>query len=184
MVNALGSLDVDIILDEGPDTVNMMADTYETMIALAQQGATVPPQVIIELSPLPASTKKKLIDMMAKAQQPDPAAEQAKQIALAGEQAKVEETQSKTVLNMARAQAENMPQQQRPQAPPKQELPIELQAMKAMAEIDAAEAGAEQKRAQAAKVRQEASMAPMQFAQDIYDRDADRALAGASQQEP
>jgi hypothetical protein len=31
LVNALGSLDVDIILDEGPDTINAQQDVYETL---------------------------------------------------------------------------------------------------------------------------------------------------------
>lgn len=101
IANHIGSLDVDIILDEGPDNVNMMADAYDTLIALARGGTQIPPEVLIELAPLQASVKQKLLKLM---QQPDPAKESAKQIALAGEAAKTDETKSKTVLNLANAQ--------------------------------------------------------------------------------
>ena len=41
LLNAIGELDVDIILDEGPDHTNMMADAYDTLTALASQGADI-----------------------------------------------------------------------------------------------------------------------------------------------
>lgn len=74
IVNALGSLDVDIILDEGPDTVTQMQDNYDTLVAM---GPNVPPPILIEMSPLDASVKKKLIGMYeqsqkAQAEQPNP----------------------------------------------------------------------------------------------------------------
>lgn len=78
IINSLGALDVDIIIDEGADTVNMQGDAYDTLTALAGKGANVPPQVLLELSPLPASTKKRLTDMMKEqAQKPDPEVEKA-----------------------------------------------------------------------------------------------------------
>lgn len=70
--NAVGSLDVDIILDEGPDTLNVMQDTFDTLMALAHNGVPVPPQVIVTLSGLPSSTKKQVLDMLDKASSGDP----------------------------------------------------------------------------------------------------------------
>ena len=67
--NALGSLDVDIIIDEGPDTINMQADAYDTLSIMAQKGQQVPPEVIIELSPLAGSQKKKITGMLQQAKQ-------------------------------------------------------------------------------------------------------------------
>lgn len=101
LINAIGQLDVNFTLDEGPDEVNMMADAYDTLTALTAQGANIPPAVLLELAPLHGSLKRKLLAMLAK---PDPAAEQAKQISLASESARVDETRSKTALNMANAQ--------------------------------------------------------------------------------
>lgn len=103
MVNAVGQLDVNFVLDEGPDEINMMGDAYDTLVALTAQGANIPPNVLLELAPLQGQLKRKLLAMVNKE---DPVAEQAKQLAIAGEGAKVEETKSKTALNLARAQNE------------------------------------------------------------------------------
>ena len=85
--NAVGELDVDIILDEGPDSITLMQDTYD---AISQALPAVAPMlspgkaaavmdVLIETSPLPADIKKKFRDAgQNEAQQPDPKAEEAK----------------------------------------------------------------------------------------------------------
>jgi hypothetical protein len=100
MVNLVGKLDVNFKLDEGPDEVNMMADAYDTLIALTAQGANIPPQILLELAPLQGSVKRKLLSILEKK---DPIQEAAKQAALAGEQAKVQKTQSEAQLNIAKA---------------------------------------------------------------------------------
>ncbi len=77
IVNAIGQLDVDIILDEGPDTITMMADTYEALSqALPSVSKILSPtlaqaalEVLIETSPLPADVKKKFRDAGQQAQQ-------------------------------------------------------------------------------------------------------------------
>ena len=102
IVNAVGALDVDIILDEGPDNVNMMADAYDTLTALAQAGQKIPPQVLIELAPLQNSVKKHLLQVMAQAMA-DPAKQVAQQVALQGEAAKADRTKSETMKNYADA---------------------------------------------------------------------------------
>jgi hypothetical protein len=103
IANHIGSLDVDIILDEGPDNVNMQADAYDTLLALVRGGQQIPPDVLIELAPLQQSVKDKLLKRL-EAQSNDPQQQQAKQIALQGEQAKTGKTQSETIKNMAQAQ--------------------------------------------------------------------------------
>jgi len=70
--NKVGALDVDIILDEGPDTINLMQDTYDALLALGQSGAQVPPEILIELAPIPQDTKRKLTEIMKQAKQPSP----------------------------------------------------------------------------------------------------------------
>jgi hypothetical protein len=81
MRNAIGELDVDIILDEGPDTITLMQDTYEAISQalpsvapmLSPGQATAVMQVLIETSPLPADVKKKFRDAgEQEASQPDP----------------------------------------------------------------------------------------------------------------
>lgn len=92
IVNQLGAIDVDIVMDEGPDTENVMGDVFDTLQAIAQSGAAVPAEVLIEMSPLPGSVKEKLVKLM----QPPPVNQQAEQIKLAQEAAKAEETKAKT----------------------------------------------------------------------------------------
>lgn len=67
--NALSRMNVDIIADEGPNTVNVMADVFDLLTTLAQNKVPIPPAAIIELSGLPGSIKAKLVQMLS---QPDP----------------------------------------------------------------------------------------------------------------
>ena len=97
IVNQIAALDVDIILDEAPDSITTMQDTFELLQSLAAAGAPVPPELAIELSGLPASTKTRILGKMEQAQQADPMAEQAKQLTL-------EVESSKAGLNKASAQ--------------------------------------------------------------------------------
>lgn len=69
MVNSLAELDVDVILDEGPDHVNMAADAYDTLSLLVNQGQEIPGEVLIELSPLAGSVKRKVLGMIEQAKQ-------------------------------------------------------------------------------------------------------------------
>jgi hypothetical protein len=70
LVNAIGQIDVDIILDEGTDSVNVMADVFDLLQSLVQNKVPIPPAAILEASALPDSQKKKLIGLLT---QPDPA---------------------------------------------------------------------------------------------------------------
>ncbi len=185
MVNALGSLDVDIIIDEGPDSINMAADTYDALLALATSGAQVPPAVLIELSPgIDSKTKKRVLEMLQQASQPT----QAQQIAEAGEAAKVDETKSKTALNLAKAGEAQQPEMGAPLQPQPEEVPMEVQIAEIMAKVMDLQASAKQKTAAAHKTTVEASLAPQKAAQEaelaranfhqgIKDRQEDRKVA-------
>ena len=103
MVNPVGDLDVDIILDEGPDTITIMQDTYDAIAQalpaiapmLSPDAAKAVMEVLIETSPLPADVKKKFTDAAAQAQQ-QPSPEQQKQQAdMQMKQAELQMTQQK-----------------------------------------------------------------------------------------
>lgn len=101
LVNYLGALNVDIIMDEGPDAVNMQADALDVIQAAIQSGTAFPPQLVIELLPIPASLKKRALALMS--QPPDPVeqagkAEYVKQLA-----ADVRKTDSEALKNVATA---------------------------------------------------------------------------------
>lgn len=112
IVNAVGSLDVDIILDEGPDSINLMADVFETlqqimpsiasMLSPAEASAAL--GILIDSAPLPQAAKDRF--KQASEQPPDPMQVAAKQTALAGEQAKVQGTKAKTFKDFASAAKE------------------------------------------------------------------------------
>lgn len=83
MENPIGKVDVDFVLDEGPDTVTLREDAQQALgNALSQAGPALPPPVIIELSRalisntlLPSADMKRIMDAFDKMQapqQPDP----------------------------------------------------------------------------------------------------------------
>ena len=80
MVNPIGSLDVDIILDEGPDTVTIMQDMYETLsqvvpsIApmLAPTEARAMVKMLVNSSPMDTGQKKAFNEASQAAEQQGP----------------------------------------------------------------------------------------------------------------
>lgn len=175
LVNELGALDVDIILDEGPDVINMQQDAYDTISIMAQKGQQVPPQLVIELSPLAGSVKKKALDIIEQSQNQPP-----NPLAVAGMQAELAKTQSEAMKNEAQArkfladagQAGNNSAQTGPS-----ELDIAI----ALAEIRAKNASAEKTKADtlvsiatADQIRTQTGLAPVemtyQMAEDQLNR--------------
>jgi hypothetical protein len=200
MVNALGSLDVDIILDEGPDTINAQAEVYETLTQilpaiapmLTPQMAQAVLKVLINSSGLPSDAKKEFREVAQQSSQPDPMQQQAQQIAMAGEMAKVKETESKAVLNYAKANEAQIPEMAAPQQAPEFELPPDVQIGQAVADIERTYAERDLKLSQAHKTQVDAQLAPQQaahdaqlaraqFAQSAKDNAEDRKLAARKQ---
>lgn len=108
IVNHVGSLDVDIALDEGPDIMTTMQETYDTLKGYPP--GTFPPQVLIEMNPnLPRNEKDRLLQMMApKPPPPDPVAEAVKRLhveGLAGKNAKTAAETQKTLASADQAAA-------------------------------------------------------------------------------
>ena len=101
--NSVVELDVDITIDEGIDTPTIAAEQFDSLLQAASSGVIqIPPEVLIEASSF--RNKEQLLEMLK--QGPSPEQQQAQQLQLAGAQATVEETQSKTLLNTAKAQSE------------------------------------------------------------------------------
>jgi hypothetical protein len=177
MINPVAALDVDIVLDEGPDTVTMRQDMYETLSQVIPAIAPMlsPPQVqaviemLIESSELDARAKKRFQIASQQAAQPDPLMQQMKQLQLQDAQTKIGETQSKTTLNYAKAQEAGMPDQAAPQ---QGELPLEIQVQEAQARMAKDHAAAQHTQAKAAKEITEAQLAPMRA---LHEQDVARA---------
>jgi hypothetical protein len=169
LVNALGQIDVDIHIDEGPDTETVMGDVFDTLMALSQNNVPVPPQAIIEASYLPAREKKKLNALIS---QPDPQKMQAAQLMMQEKQtdiqkkaAEVGKTQSQTMLNVAKARNEGAPTTQ-PQSP--------LDVAEKVANIRETNATAMHKVASARKLDHQALMSPLELFAEHAQRNADR----------
>lgn len=155
--NAIGALDVDIIIDEGPDAINMQADALEVLQSAQAQGQQIPPQIMIELLPLADSVKKKLLGMLQQAQQPQPAQQQAEQIELAQGAAKVKETEASAMLKMAQAGVQQPPQGEAPAS--------QVEIAEALARIEQLMATTALKYAQAEKTAMETQLAPYEAMQ-------------------
>ena len=108
--NNVAELDVDIEIDEVNETPSLQAEQFEQLAQFIPMFGSPPPPEIVELLIAASSfrDKQKLLDIVEKmkeaAQQPNPM----QQIAVEGEAAKVDETKSKTMLNMSKAQNEGM----------------------------------------------------------------------------
>lgn len=104
IVNALGSLDVDIILDEGPDTINMMADAYDGLMALGPGFMQAFPDIALELNPnIPSGVKKKMLAKLEQRQQPNPMEAQAAQLEMADKAAGIKKTEADTIKTLVDA---------------------------------------------------------------------------------
>ena len=121
MENALGSLDVDIIVDEGPDHETLMEDTLQALMALApgmaQAGKPLPPEIIIELVNIPQATKKKILAYLEQSSQPNPLKEAADKLQLQGAAAKLDETAARATNLRAQAQRALQPDPSEPVDP-------------------------------------------------------------------
>ncbi|RJP45453.1 hypothetical protein C4587_00720 [Candidatus Parcubacteria bacterium] len=170
MVNALGSLDVDIILDEGPDTINMQADAFDALSALARAGERMPPGLLIELAPIQSSIKKKYLDMMRPAPEQQQMQQAAAQLQFAGAQADVADKQAaaelkkaQTVKVLADAGAVGQPQGE---AGPSQ-MEMFAQVSETAARTHDLHATAYLKEAQTAKTYQDIQLAPQRQQQEF-----------------
>jgi hypothetical protein len=147
IVNAIGSLDVDIIIDEGPDAVNMQGDAMMVLQTLGPQFAQEFPDIALELSPLPNSVKKPMLDRLKQKQSapppPDPKvmAMQAKaQIDAQTAQREDQRETARTQQDMAiKAAEQRMAEQQAAMDAQLERMraanEIEIQRMKAAADI-------------------------------------------------
>lgn len=73
--NVVAMIDVDIIMEEGPDVITMNEELLQTLSQLGP--GAVPPKVLIELSNTP--NKKELFDLLDQASAPNPAVAQMQQ---------------------------------------------------------------------------------------------------------
>jgi len=105
-VNAIGNLDVEISIDEGPDEANILQDAYDVLKGYPP--GMVPAPVLIELSPISSSVKKRVLAMLQ--QQPNPMQQQAamlelqlKEASVADKRAQADQRRAGSVRDVASA---------------------------------------------------------------------------------
>lgn len=69
--NVISDLDVDIVIEEGPDISSLQGEQFETLANLAQAGLPIPPKAIIQASSL--RNKDQILDEMEEGKQLPPA---------------------------------------------------------------------------------------------------------------
>lgn len=101
ILNAVGALDVDIVLEEGPDVPTMQQDFYDALLRFPP--GAVPPQIIIEANPaIPRSDKDRYIQML----KPQPTPEQQIATRLSLEGAAADVAQKGATVRRTHAQAD------------------------------------------------------------------------------
>lgn len=111
IVNQIGSLDVDIILDEGPDAVNLEADMNETLkqilpavaSQLTPQMAQAAVEMLINTSALPASAKMAFKEAAKAQPQPNPVQQQGVMLELQAKDLANKKTESEIMVNRSKA---------------------------------------------------------------------------------
>jgi len=103
----------DVKVDDAPSSPHQREMTWQILMGIipAVKDQMTPEMwaTLIPYAPLPSAVSGKLQKLIAEGQQnAAPAQQEAQQIAKADAVAKVEETKSKTVLNLARAQGEGV----------------------------------------------------------------------------
>lgn len=111
MENPVEEIDVDILLEEVPDTVTLEAETFQQVVNIATSlPGSVPPEILIELAPgLKREVKDRLMQVQegqsqAQAQQ----GQQQQQLAMGMADLQAKKTQSETAKNMSLAQKTNV----------------------------------------------------------------------------
>ena len=104
--NNVAEMDVDIILDEQPDTVTLQAEQFEGLTKMVQAGVPIPPDVLIEASSL--RNKKVLLEKLQKMNEADPMIAEQKKLQLREQAAKAVKDETQAELNSARAGKEQV----------------------------------------------------------------------------
>lgn len=174
LVGNVAELDCDIIIDEAPDSLTPQLEQFQSLVELKKfdTEGEIPFKSIVRAAPNLKGKQAILNEMEQRAAQKAQASQPAQQLQQRGAQAEVAETESRAMLNVAKAHREGMPEQGAPQQPQEYEPPPELQNAKLVAEIEKLLSDKRKNDATAQKTETEAMLAPMQAAHSArMDRD-------------
>jgi hypothetical protein len=109
IVASVAELDCDIIIDEVPDVIASQ-EQFAMLVDLKKMDTNneLPFRALVQASSI--KDKGKMLDEMDKAKQPSQDAQQVKQVQMAGAVAEVKETESRAMLNVAKAREAGTPE--------------------------------------------------------------------------
>lgn len=171
VIGNVAELDCDIIIDEAPDSLTPQLEQFQSLVELKKfdQNGEIPFISIVRASPNLKVKQQIIKDMEEREKANQQGSQRVQQIKMRGAVAEVQETESKTALNLAKAHEAGMPEQQ-PMSPGG--AAPELQNMQAVADIEDTQASAAHKRAQAFKISREAELAPTRLAHEVANKNA------------
>lgn len=178
-LNQVDQLDVDILVDDVPDTGILADEQFDKLMTLAPSmaaaGVPLDAELLIEASSLP--DKRKLREIVSKKKQPSPQAQemqklqqQVAKLEAAHLQAQVQKTSADAQLSQARAQTEiaSLGQQQAPVPPsPLEHAKAERESVNTRLDIERTGAQVERDRAAAHKSHTDAALATHQAMQPV-----------------
>lgn len=142
VVPNVAELDCDIVIADGPDGVTLQFEQWQQLTELAKAGIPIPPDELIRAAP-GLKNKAEILERMGK---PNPVAEQAQQIEVAGNQADAELKQAQAlkaradaamVMHQIQAPPETVQAPMQPAGPdPMQQIELKLLEKRAMSELD------------------------------------------------
>ena len=105
VANQIEKLEVDLIMEEVPDTVTLESETFEQLVAVdGARGGVIPIEILIEASPMRSKMKTKLLEYFEQQKAQEAQGQQGGQAAQeAMFQAELQEKNSKSMLNVANA---------------------------------------------------------------------------------
>jgi hypothetical protein len=109
--NSIAELDVDIEIDEVNETPTLQAEQFEQLATLIGQSPMLmqnPDAIELVIMASNLRDKQKLVEIVERMKESSAQPNPMQQVAVEGEAAKVDETKSKTALNMAKAQNEGL----------------------------------------------------------------------------
>lgn len=175
IVASVAELDCDIIIDEAPDSLTPQLEQFQALVELKKfdTDGEIPFMSIVRATPNLKGKQAIINDMEQRAEQKAKQSQPVEQLKMRGAVAEVSETESKAVLNLAKAHEAGMPDQGAQQGGDYQPPP-QLQDAEKLASIRDKHASADQKEAQAFNIIQQARLAPIKLAQEARDRARDR----------
>ncbi|OUM01661.1 portal protein [Variovorax sp. JS1663] len=175
--NDVSGLDVDIVIEEGPDLASLQSEQFEILAGLAKNGVPIPPKALIQASAIKPDTKRSILEEMEKGPQIPP--DMQKQLEELQQRAQQLEQENQQLKGDRELEARKLDIEEMKvlgtQQPPAQPQGQEPMTPKDLADVELKHAQAEKARADAEKVRIETITQANQLGEQGISTETDEA---------